>query len=194
MLSIRIENKIKVEFQKVRSKLRSLLLFGRINKIHFGRGVSLSGDLKLGSNIYIMDYSKIRGKNTMIQNDVFIHENVLIRSEKKIVIGKGTTINKNTCVLDNVIIGDYCSIAPNCVIVGSNHNFKDKSKIIKQQGSESLGITIGDDVWISANVTILDGVKIGKGAVIAAGAVVNKDVAEYSVVVGVPAKHIGKRT
>lgn len=193
MLAIRIENKVKVEWQGFKSKLRSLLLFGKINKVYFGKGVSLSGVLKLGKNINIMDYSKLRGKNTVIENNVFIHENVLIRSLKTVVIGEGTTINKNTCILDNVVIGKHCSIAPNCVIVGSNHNFKDASQLIKKQGTSSVGITIEDDVWIGANVTILDGVKIEKGSVIAAGAVVNKNVPEYSVYGGVPAKCIGKR-
>lgn len=193
MLSIRIENKVNVEWQSFKSKLRSLLLFGKINKVYFGKRVSLSGVLKLGSNIHIMDYSKLRGKNTVIENNVFIHENVLIRSQNAVVIGEGTTINRNTCVLDNVVIGKYCSIAPNCVIVGSNHNFKEVKQFIKKQGISSLGITIGDDVWIGANVTILDGVAIGKGAVIAAGAVVNKDVPAYVVYGGVPAKKITER-
>lgn len=193
MFTIRIENKVRLEWQNFKSMLRSLLLFGRLNKIYFGRGVSLSGVLKLGNNIHIMDYSKLRGKNTVIENNVFIHENVLIRSRKVVVIGEGTTINRNTCVLDNVIIGKHCSIAPNCVIVGSNHNFSDENQSIKQQGFSSKGIVICDDVWIGANVTILDGVKIEKGSVIAAGAVVNKNVPEYSVFGGVPAKSIGKR-
>ncbi|WXA04014.1 acyltransferase [Mangrovimonas cancribranchiae] len=193
MLAIKIENKVRVEWRNLKSKLRSLLLFGKINKVYFGQGVSLSGELKLGDNIHIMDNSKLRGKNTVIENKVFIHENVLIRSLEAVVIGEGTTINRNTCVLDNVIIGKHCSIAPNCVIVGSNHNFSDEKQSIKQQGFSSKGIIIGEDVWIGANVTVLDGVKIGKGAVIAAGAVVNKNVLEYSVVGGVPAKYIGKR-
>lgn len=193
MLTIRIENKVRVEWRSIKSRLRSLLLFGKLNKVYFGKGVSLSGALRLGDKINIMDYSKIRGKNTIIGNKVFIHENVLIRSQKVVVIGEGTTINKNTCVLDNVVIGKYCSIAPNCVIVGSNHNYKDVSQLIKKQGISSIGITIGDDVWIGANVTILDGVVIGKGAVVAAGAVVNKDVPENSVFGGVPAKKITER-
>lgn len=117
MLAIRIENKLRVEWRNLKSKLRSLLLFGKINKVYFGKGVVLSGVLKLGNNIHIMDYSKLRGKNTVIENNVFIHENILIRSLKTIVIGEGTTINKNTCILDNVIIGKYCSIAPPTVLL-----------------------------------------------------------------------------
>ena len=193
MLTIRIENKITVELLKIKSKIRSFLLFGDFNRVKFGRMVQLSGNLKLGKNINVGDFSKIRGKKVKIHNDVFIHENVFIRGNVEIEIGAGTTINRNTCILDKVKIGMYCSIAPNCVIVGSIHNFNNKNILIKEQGSTILGITIEDDVWIAANTTILDGVTIGMGAVIAAGAVVNKDVPPYSVVGGVPARIIGNR-
>ena len=194
MLSIRIENKIKTEWRDLKSKIRSLYLFGSINKVKFGFGVQLIGKMSIGKHVYIGDYSKIRAKNLKISDGVHIKENVFIRASFNINIGKGTTINKNTCILDKVVIGEKCSIAPNCVIVGSNHNFMDKTQLIKEQGSSIKGIVIEDDVWIAANVTILDGVVIGKGAVVAAGAVVAKDVESYTVVGGVPAKTIGKRT
>src|SRR5690606_10426864 len=104
-----------------------------------------------------------------------------------------TTINRNCCILAKVKIGKDCSIAPNVIIVGANHLFKDSSATIKSQGVELKGIIIEDDVWIGANATILDGVIIRKGVVIAAGAVVHKDVDSFSIVGGVPAKIIGKR-
>jgi acetyltransferase-like isoleucine patch superfamily enzyme len=96
-------------------------------------------------------------------------------------------------IIGKINIGKYCLIAPNVVIVGSNHNFDDKNELIRKQGVSSRGITIGDDVWIGANATITDGVNIGKGAIIAAGAVVTKNVEEYTIVGGVPAKFISKR-
>ena len=61
------------------------------------------------------------------------------------------------------------------------------------QGERSLPILVGDDVWIGANATILRGVVIGRGAIIAAHAVVSKDVQPYEIVGGVPAKKIGSR-
>ena len=85
------------------------------------------------------------------------------------------------------------SIAPNVVIIGANHAFADPNKTLKSQGSTSKGIVIEDDVWIATNSSILDGVTIGKGSVVAAGAVVNKDVPPYSVVGGVPAKILKSR-
>lgn len=193
MLTIRIENKLVHSLERVKSKLRAFLLFGNSNKVRFGKKVKLNGQIKFGKNISIRDYSNIRGNNIIIEDNVYIHENVLIRGKEYITIGEGSTINRNTCILDKVKIGKNCSIAPNVVIVGSNHNFKDLNKIIKKQGSELKGIIIEDDIWIAANSTILDGVTIGKGSVVAAGAVVNKDIPPYSVVGGVPARIIKSR-
>lgn len=193
MITVRVENKIVELIISLKSKIRSFLLFGSVNRVHFGLGVRISGRIKFGKNISIRDYSNIRGKNVVIEDNVFIHENVLIRSNEHIIIGEGTTINRNCCVLAKAVIGKQCSIAPNVVIIGSNHIFSDPTKTIKEQGSELKGVTIEDDVWIATNTTILDGVTIGKGSVIAAGAVVNKDVAPYSVVGGVPAKFLKKR-
>lgn len=193
MNNIRFENKL-IELKiELLSFVRSLLLFGNPKKVRFGRAVRLTGGIRFGNSVTIQDYSRIRGRNIEIEDHVFIHENVFIRSAVMVKIGQGTTINRNTCILDHVTIGKDCSIAPNCVIVGSNHLFMDGSKTIKSQGSEIVGIVIEDDVWIAANVTVLDGVTIGKGSVIAAGAVVTKSVMPYTIVGGVPAKEIGKR-
>lgn len=193
MNNIRIENKLTGIVERFKSKVRSFMLFGNPNRVKFGKKVKLVGKINFGINVHIRDYSKIRGQNILIGDDVFIHENVLVRSNVKIHIGEKTTINKNTCILANVIIGKHCSIAPNVVVVGSNHLFGDPSISIKSQGSELKGIIIEDDVWIGSNVTILDGVKIGVGSIIAAGAVVNKSVPPFTIYGGVPAKKIGMR-
>jgi acetyltransferase-like isoleucine patch superfamily enzyme len=165
-----------------------MVLFGKPNMVKFGKGVKLSGQLKFGKNINLGDYSNIRGKNVIIENNVFVHENVLIRSNERIKIGSGTTINRNCCVLAKVDIGNNCSIAPNVVIVGSTHLYDNPLINIKEQGCELLRIVIEEDVWIGANSTILGGITIGKGSVVAAGSVVNKDVENFTVVGGVPAK------
>ena len=175
------------------SKFKSFLLTGNSNYITIGKNVCFNGKISLGKNISAMDNSKILG-NVTISNNVFIHQNVLIRSFGYCIkIGDNTTINKNTCILSQCSIGKNCSIAPNVVIVGANHNFADTTNTIKSQGVSSKGIIIEDDVWIAANATILDGVKIGKGAIIAAGAVVCKDIPAYTIAGGVPAKVIKQR-
>ena len=69
-----------------------------------------------------------------------------------------------------------------------NHNFEDATQRIDEQGVGTKPVVIGDDVWIGANAVILPGVTIGRHCVVAAGAVVTKDVPDNSVVAGVPAK------
>ena len=74
-----------------------------------------------------------------------------------------------------------------------NHKFKDPNILINKQGFEFDKIVIEDDVWIAARCTILSGVTIGRGSVIAAGSVITKDIPPFSVVAGVPGKIISKR-
>jgi acetyltransferase-like isoleucine patch superfamily enzyme len=73
-------------------------------------------------------------------------------------------------------------------VTALNHNFKDTAKRIDEQGISTNPVVIGDDVWIGANAVILPGVTIGRHCVVAAGAVVTKDVPDNTVVGGVPAK------
>lgn len=95
--------------------------------------------------------------------------------------------------LGSVSIGSYVAVASYSTIVASNHNFKDRGRYIRQQGSTGKGISIEDDVWIGAHCVILDGVTVGKGSVVAAGSVVNKNVESYTVVGGVPASFLKER-
>jgi acetyltransferase-like isoleucine patch superfamily enzyme len=90
-------------------------------------------------------------------------------------------------------IGNEVMMGPNITLLAESHNFDDSSRSIKQQGISRSTITIEDDCWIGASATILPGVTIGCGSVVAAGAIVTKDVAPYSIVAGVPARLIGSR-
>jgi acetyltransferase-like isoleucine patch superfamily enzyme len=90
-------------------------------------------------------------------------------------------------------IGRDTLIAAHVVIPPSNHVFTDPKVPIRTQGLTQRGIVIGADVWIGAHAVILDGVSVGDGAVVAAGAVVTKDVPAMAIVAGVPAKRIGER-
>lgn len=89
---------------------------------------------------------------------------------------------------DNVMIGNYVSFH------SENHNFDRTDIPMKQQGVSHLGIKVGNDCWIGAKVTVLDGVVIGDGCVVAAGALVTKGVyPPYSIIGGVPAKILKNR-
>jgi galactoside O-acetyltransferase len=99
----------------------------------------------------------------------------------------------NACIGGRIVLGNDVLVAPNVVMRASDHVFDDVTKPIAEQGHTGREIIVEYDVWLSSNVTVVGGVRIGKGAVVAAGAVVTKDVAPYTVVGGVPARFIKNR-
>ena len=107
-----------------------------------------------------------------------------------VLIGKHTRIGLHNPIIGPVTIGDHVNLAQGITVTALNHNFADTTKRIDEQGITTRPVVIGDDVWIGANAVILPGVTIGRHAVIAAGAVVTKDVPEKTLVGGVPAKII----
>jgi acetyltransferase-like isoleucine patch superfamily enzyme len=125
----------------------------------------------------------------------WIREGVTIHSPWLVALGKGWTLNEGVILIPGgkIRIGDHVRIAPRAMIVATNHEFADRRRLIKHQGFVNADVAIGDDVWIGAQAIVLPGTSIGNGSVIAAGSVVTKDVADYSVVAGVPGKVIAKR-
>jgi len=149
------------------------------------------------------------GKNTFFEGFNTIHEGSVFSGK----LGFASNIGKNCKIVGN--IGRYCSIGsnvnvesyshPSSVFVSTHPAFY---SLLRQSGftyvqqqkydevllnGDGVPLTIGNDVWVGANVTIIGGIRIGDGAIIAAGAVVNKDVPPYAVVGGVPAKLIKYR-
>jgi acetyltransferase-like isoleucine patch superfamily enzyme len=94
--------------------------------------------------------------------------------------------------MGEISIGNDVQIGPKTVIWGRDHSFS-KDMLIREQGYIKAPIMIGDDVWIGANCTILKGVVISKGAVIGAGSVVTRNIPEYAIAAGNPARVIGCR-
>lgn len=96
---------------------------------------------------------------------------------------------------NGITFGNHVLVAANCTFAPVNHAFKDKNTLIRQQGFSASrgGIIIEDDVWIGANCVILDGAHLRQGCVIAAGSIVRKEVAPYSIVGGNPLKVLGQR-
>ena len=112
--------------------------------------------------------------------------------------GKGLKIGNHSAVGDYTQFGAAGGIEiGNDVIMGSyisfhseNHNFTDTSKLIREQGVTSKGIVIGNNIWVGAKVTFLDGSVVGNNSVVAAGAVVNGIYPDNSIIGGIPAKVI----
>lgn len=107
-----------------------------------------------------------------------------------VTIGDYTRIGIHNTIIGPVCIGNHVNLAQGITVTALNHNFEDASKRIDEQGISTKPVVIGDDVWIGANAVILPGVTIGSHCVVAAGAVVTKDVPDNCVVGGVPAKVI----
>lgn len=141
-------------------------------------------------------YKKISTKKINKGNNVRINVGVNCYNHSNIYIGDNTYINGGSIVAGDsskVFIGKDCLISYNVHIRTVTHNYKNKDTLIRMQGNLEENIVIGDDVWIGYGVQILPEVKIGNGAVIGAGAIVTKNVEEYAIAVGCPAKVIGFR-
>ncbi|MBO5185445.1 MAG: acyltransferase [Prevotella sp.] len=104
-----------------------------------------------------------------------------------VIIGDDSRIGLHCTVIGPVTIGSHVHLAQGITVTALNHNYADPHKRIDEQGISTAPITIEDDVWIGANAVILPGVTIGRHAVIAAGAVVTKDVPGGTLAAGVPA-------
>ena len=109
-----------------------------------------------------------------------------------VIIGDHTRIGLHNTIIGPVDIGSHVNLAQGITVTALNHNFSDTKKRIDEQGVITNPVTIEDDVWVGANAVILPGVTIGEHCVVAAGAVVTKDVPPHSLVAGVPAKVIKK--
>jgi len=110
------------------------------------------------------------------------------------IAGAYSYVGPGCLIYPKVKIGDYTMLAQNVQIIGGDHDFtKPGVPIIFSNRGKLNETDIGKDVWIGANTIILTGVKIGNGAIIAAGSVITKNIEPYSVVGGIPAKFIKKR-
>lgn len=107
-----------------------------------------------------------------------------------VMIGDHTRIGLHNTIIGPVTIGSHVNLAQGITVTALNHNFEDSEKRIDEQGVSTSAVVIEDDIWIGANAVVLPGVTIGHHSVVAAGAVVTKDVPPHSLVAGVPAKVI----
>ena len=172
----------------------------------FSRGVNLQleqpKEVKIGSKVLLEQDVHIscrgEGGKLKLEDLVSIDRGVdlKVHQQGQIDIGKGTYIGPYSCIscYGKLKIGQDCLIASHSSIYAHNHIFADPTQNIKNQGIINKGIVIEDDCWLGSGVRVVDGVTIGRGSVIGAGAVVAKNIPPYSIAVGVPAQVISKRT
>ena len=144
--------------------------------VRFERGAMAladpKGEISLGDRVIICRYC------------------LLLAAGGKIEIGRETLIG-DFCSLygeGGLTIGTQVMIAAGCRLIPNEHTFLIPERPIIEQPYEGRGISIGDGAWLGANVCVLDGVRIGKGAIIGAGAVVTHDIPDYAIAAGVPAR------
>jgi len=159
--------------------------------------------LRIGPNVFIDDgviiYRDQNGGAVELSKGVHIHRDGILQTGENgsITIGSGTHIQPR-CLLSAFMapiqIGAFVEIAPNCAFYPYDHGFKPNKPISRQPLQTKGGIIIGDEAWLGFGIIVLDGVKIGRGAVIAAGAVVTKDIPDGAIAGGVPARVIKMRS
>jgi len=153
--------------------------------------LATSAGAEIAASAYIGSDARIFTSRLVVGERSWIAGHALVRGD--VELGRNCSVNAYACLSGKIRCGDGVRIASLVSIVGFNHGFDDPDTPINDQPHITLGITIGDDVWIGANAVILDGVTIGRGAVIAAGAVVTKDIPELGIAAGVPAKVVRRR-
>jgi len=172
-------------------------------KLYFAQIISVTFSVTFFKHLfslfayYIINY--VRGRKIIsIGSNSKIHPTVILRQAERISIGKNCLINHNNVLqagkkTGRIVIGDYVHTGANVMMFAFNHVYDDLTIPSILQDYDDGDIFIEDDVWIGAGSIILPGLKIGEGAIIAAGSVVNKDVPKFSIVGGVPAKIIKLR-
>ncbi len=184
--------------------IRGILRTGK--KIYLGKNCTILNkkNIVFGKNVTIERFTIIDG---YAKNKIIFGDGVKIGSFSKLLstshlstFGVGLKMGNNSAVGDFTHFGATGGLEiGNDVIMGSNvsfhsenHNFANKTKLIREQGVNSKGIKIGNNVWVGAKVTFLDGCQVGNNTVVAAGAVVNDVFPDNSIIGGVPAKVIKK--
>ncbi|NUR96145.1 MAG: acyltransferase [Kribbellaceae bacterium] len=155
------------------------------------RQARLGGSVELADDVYVAESAAVYCDELRMGERSYIAAHAYVTG--RITLGADSTINPFSAVRGEVTIGDGVRIGAHTSLLAFNHGTAPGEPIFKQPHT-SLGITIGDDVWIGSNVTILDGVTVGPHTIIGAGAVVTKNIPANSVAAGNPARILRSRT
>ena len=164
--------------------------FRHPSKITLGDKITIDDDT-------LIDARGANGKGLVIEDEAIINRNSIVQSKNgDIEIGRSVSIGANSTFVSwsGIRIGDGVRIAGGCYLSAGRFDFDDLAKIIADLEGYSTGpIVIDQNVWIATRVTILDGVQIGRDAIIAAGAVVTGNIPPRAIASGNPAKVVFER-
>lgn len=192
-------------FYRYNTYINFLMNTLRFKSIKFGRNVIVNihnkMNFKYGHNVWLAEGTRIDAFSNKlgIDDGVNICRNSYLAPEKSgIHIGKRTKIQEGARILGEVSIGNDVIIAPNFYVSSGIHVFKQAPYLLiskQDQLHEAIAspCVIEDDCWIGINVSVMPGVKISRGSIIGAGAVVTQTTEPYAIYGGVPAKKIGVR-
>jgi acetyltransferase-like isoleucine patch superfamily enzyme len=160
-------------------------------------------NIQLGRNLFIDDrvliYECWQGGKVTIADGVRLHREITIQygQSGELVIGEDSCIQPRcqfSVYKGHIAIGRKVQIAPGCAFYPYNHTYGMDRPIFEQPLTSAGGIVLEDDVWLGFGVVVLDGVRIGQGAVVGAGSVVCHDIPAYAIAMGHPAKIVDYRT
>jgi acetyltransferase-like isoleucine patch superfamily enzyme len=179
---------------RIRERI-STLIVARISKIYW----SLQG-MQIGSRTVVprlmatWPHQVQIGQRCTLEPDIYFKFDGIFKPGPHIVIGNDSFVGRG-CefnISKHIDVGDHCLIASGVKFIDHDHG-TDLSRLMRVQPCTASAIRIENDVWIGANAVILQGVSIGTGAIVAAGAVVRNDVAAFDIVGGVPARNLKNR-
>ncbi len=188
----------------LRKKIYPWLLGEVGSNVIFGRSITIRhpAKIRIDDNTIIDDYAVLDAKGETNQGieigkNVIIGRNTVLSCKNgDLVIGNNTNIAMN-CFIQSakkVEVGDNILFAAYCYVIGGGDHKTDRTDIpILSQGQVVKGITIENDCWLGAGVLVCDGVRVGKGTILGAGAVAINDIEPFSVAVGIPAKIVKSR-
>lgn len=168
---------------------------------YFSPTAAIQGFFSAGQHVFVGDRVVVYesgGGEVRLGDRVSLHQDNIIQSNNggRVIIGADTHIQARcffSACLGSITIGAHVQVAPHCAFYSYNHGMVAGQLMRKQPLQTKGGIVLEDDVWLGFGVIVLDGVRIGAGAVIGAGSIVTRDIPSNAVAVGSPARVISSR-
>lgn len=172
---------------------------GRGVQVRSPRYLSIGRTVVFGDDVLIDAFSVdgivLGDRVTVARGAALLGSGVIREPGVGVWVGEHAAIGANNIIWGQggVRIGANCLLGPNVTMVSENHG-ANRDALVREQPPERAPIDLGPDCWIGNNVTITAGVTLGEGCVVGAGAVVTKSAPPYSIIVGVPGRVVGERT